>query len=257
MKRAAADKRPPLKLALAARRTQFIVVGVVIVVSAVLATYVWYSVQKWSEVATHTHQTNGDVKARILKLEDEKRSSSQVRAEAAAISDEIEGMCQITGIVSWQKQLAPGARDALESCATYQKTLSQARDALNVFISRVTSEQQFAKILAAQKQHIAATGDKSVKDQRAAWQQFAVEVKKVKVHESLKSAQKSAQTTANEIVAAYDALEKANKEEDRAAYDKAIAGIEKGYSKLGEMQNLAVESYSRLVDDVHGAAQEL
>lgn len=257
MKRAAADKRPPLKHALAARRTQFIVIGVVLVVSALLATYVWYSVQQWSEVAAHTRQTNGDVKARILKLEDEKRSLSQVQAETTAISEEITEMCQVSGIVAWQKQIAPSARDTLESCATYQKALGEARDVLDTFTARVTSEQQFAKVIASQKQQIAATGDKGIETQRAAWQQFAAEMKKTKVHTSLKSAQKSAQVTANEIVAAYDALEKANKEEDRAAYDEAVAGIEKGYSKLGEIQNLAVESYARLVDDVHDAAEKL
>lgn len=257
MKRASADKRPSLKIRLAAQRTQFVVIGIVVVASAMLAAYAWYSAQQWSEVATHTHQTNGDVKARILKLEREKRSSSQVQAEAAAISDEIEEMCQVTGIVSWQKRLAPGARDTFESCVTYQKTLSQVRDAMDVFVARVASEQQFAKVLDAQKQHITATGNKSLDDQRAAWRQFAAELKKVKVHASLKSAQKSARTTADEIIAAYDSLDKANKEENRTAYDEAVAGIEKGYSKLGEVQNLAVESYARLVDDVHDTAQEL
>lgn len=257
MKRASAGKRPPLKTQLAAHRPQLIVIAILIIVSALLGGYVWYSAQQWQTLSTHTDQTNAKVKARILALESKKHNLQEVQQETLAITEEIDSMCQVSPVVRWQRQLAPTIRDTLESCATYQKSLDTARDSLKVLAARAVSEQKFAGVLAVQQKEIAAVKPDDIEAQRAAWQTFGTSVKAVEVHSSLDDAKQSALKTGRELVSAYDALIKANKEENRTAYDEAIAAIQKEYSKLGEIQNLSVESYSRLVDEVRKTSHAL
>lgn len=257
MKRASANKRPPLKSIFKVQRAQLIMVTVLLVAIVLLTGYVWYSMQQWNNVSAHTDKTNTEVKTRILALQGKEHSLEEVKAETKMITKKIDEMCNVSPGVSWQRQIAPKIRDTLESCTTYRKSLSKARDALTTLSVRASSEQRFAAMLKAYQVKVAEIPPEKVESSREAWKDFAEKVKKIEVHESLEDAKESASITARELAQSYDELIKANKEENRTAYDEAAVSIQKGYSKLGEIQNLSVESYSRLVDEVRKTSQAL
>lgn len=257
MQRIAARKRPPIKEKFRMTRTQVIVVGVVAVVAALLTGYVWVSLQSWQDMSSQTKYANDSVKRQVLALESRARTPTEVDTAIDTITNKIDDLCAMSPFVSWQQRISSDARGIFKSCNTYQKTLTNVRDSLQVLSSRVASEQRFTSVIGRHQQAIAQVPADQLDAQLQGWQAFSLELKGMKVHTSLEKTKQSAVATTEELSAAYEALLEANKEENRGEFDAAVAAIEKGYSKLGEIQNLSTESFGQLVDKVRKTSQTL
>lgn len=257
MKRRSARTRPPLKEKFTMTRKQVIAASLLFAVVVLLSGYVWYSVHTWRETAARTERTNDAIKGRIDRLQRDAPTLKKVKTTVDSMTAQIDDLCAVPPFVAWQQHVSSAARSVLTSCQTYQRTLTAVRDALQVLSARVDSEQQFTELLIHHRQAIKQTPPEELDAHLREWRSFITKVKTAKVHPSLEKTKQSAIATGQEVAAAYDMLIKADKEENRTDFDVAVAAIEKGYSKLGEIQNLSVESFSQLVDKVYASSRVL
>lgn len=257
MKRAAAKKSVDVKGFFAHHKKKILIMTGVVGVVTAFTVYVIWSVLSWQHIGSNAVTTQRSIKADIAALATQKTASQELANRAEDIKSSLETLCVVSPLIEWQLQLFGGAREAQAHCEQAKQRMKAVQTALEAIVQRVASEQRMAQKLQALQSKLAKMPKDDYTTSRETWNTFRTEIERDTAHSSLDTSKQAAHDASQDIVAGYDKLLAANKAQKRADFDGAVAEIEKGYSKLGAIQNSSVDSYSALLDALQNASSKL
>ena len=257
MKRAAAKSRIDIPRFIAMHRWQMAIVGAALCIVVLVLVYVWHSYTAWSTLRETAESRTQGVKSQVETLTSRKHSIEEVRSTSLSLKDTTAHLCDVSSFVKWQHHMIAHARDAHNYCNQYHQKLSDVNKTLGAIVERSQHELHFASHLGTFHDTLSKVGAEDYEAAKNIWTKFGDDTSKLQTHASLDAVKQSTIVTAKEIAAAYDKLLLAHKHQKRQEFDNSVVEIQKGYSKLGELQNLSVESFSKLVDSLERSAQKI
>lgn len=234
-----------------------VLVSMGIVLAIATAVYVWVSVADWRSLATEAQSQTGQIESRITQLSQKKHDIHAVKGVADDTLHTVDHLCDVSPLIEWQRHIVEAADSAHVACVHHEEKLAKAEHALRDISKRIDGELALSTVFSTQHADLAALEVEAYDAHRQLWQKFSAKVEKVPVDASLESTKKSAAACSKEIAQAYKQLSAADKKENRSAFDEAVVDVQKGYSKLGEVQNRSVESYSKLVVSLQQSVDDL
>jgi hypothetical protein len=257
MKRTAAKRRIDIPRFITTHRWQMAMVGALLCIIVLVLVYVWHSYATWSTLRETAESRTQDVKSQVETLTSRKHSIEEVHSTSLSLKDTTDHLCDVSSFVKWQHHMIAHARDAHNYCNQYHQKLSDVNKTLGAIVERSQHELHFAGHLGTFHDNLSKVGAEDYGAAKNIWTKFGDDTSKLHTHASLDAVKQSTIATAKEIAAAYDRLLLAHKDQKRQEFDNSIVEIQKGYSKLGELQNLSVESFSKLVDSLERTTQKI
>ena len=219
---------------------------------AAIGLYVYASVGAWNDISqrtevyknqstalTETFFATGDVSSA------DRRASVKKMVERGAIS------CEPGGMSAWQssfsKELqdrqsqcdqAVKARDALASKAAAVKQYYETIDTITAIVRTLSVPEKSVSPSSYQSQLDRVQSVKSDLDQVDATGDASVSMKK------------AALTSVGKIESAWNGIIKANKKEDRGAFEKAMKNLTVAYASLGDISKTAKAAYVLVTDEL-------
>lgn len=257
MKRTAAKRSINAKGFFALHKKKLLIVTIVAAAIGVTVGYVTWSILSWQYIGSSAASTSQSVKTDIASLTKQKVTSKELARRAESIKADIETLCVSSPLIKWQSRVVSSAKEALARCEQARQQLQVVQAALEAIVQRVASEQRMAQKLHDLQDRLSRVAKDDYAASREEWKTFGAEVEHEATHSSLNASKQAAKDAVSEIIAGYDKLVAANKVEKRADFDIAVAEIEKGYSKLGAVQNSSVDTYTTLLDSLQQASGKL
>lgn len=243
---------------IATHRRRVALVAVVILLTAGVVAYVGYSVVQWRTLEQRAEDETTQVRSQVVRLTKLPTTPDAVNKRATDTRKTAQQLCDVPELIEWQRHLVSAARAVHETCIKdYRVKLMATADSLAKLKGRIADEEVLRDVIENHLHTIKKLKSDDYDAHREAWRTVSRTSKEVSVDASLHSAQDAMVSTASDIAAAYDKLIAANKAEHREDFDAAVEEVQKGYSKLGKIQNLSVESYARLIDHLHKTIESL
>ncbi len=219
--------------------------------------YVYWSVVVWQRAEASSRQARQDSKASVQFLRENKSNVNEITKRIETLSKTIGSVCYVPSLMAWQVHVVRHAKDTRDNCNKTHNELTEVRTALSAISARVRSEQDFARVMTTAQAALEKLPQDGYTAQRDTWVNCAAAIGRLTTHQSLKTTKDTAKNAVAEVVAAYDKLIVADKEQKRTEFDVAISEVEKAYSKLGAIQNTSVDSYAQLVDALDEVSAKL
>lgn len=214
----------------------------------VAGAYLWGSIATWRTLETTTTERAQAVNQRIAALAQQRHTLEDLRVTTEDIAKQADQLCDMPAIIAWQRHLHQSLQDRLDHCDNERVTMQSTIEALQTISDRIESEQQLADGVANIQQQLADLPEHEYQQRKEVWEPFVHQVEELSLHASLKTTAAALTVATTDIIAGYTALIAADEAQDRAAFDAAVEATKKGYSKLGDMQNTSVESFTTLLD---------
>lgn len=220
-------------------------------------TYVWYSINTWGNLVSDAQSERKIIRSKLMNIHSQGQPLESIKALAESVHADAKHLCDVSSLVSWHQHSFNAAKVAHKECVTHQRKISAVGESLHDITYRIDRELAFDAHLALHQGKLNKTEASDYALHKKTWQKFIDQTQKLKVDSSLEASKKAAISSSTFIVTSYDQLIAADKAEKRAEFDAAAADVQKGFSMLGEIQNLSVESYAKLVDTAQNTASTL
>lgn len=219
--------------------------------------YVWYSINTWGNLASDAQSERKIIRSKLMNIHSQDQPLESIRTLAESVHADTKHLCDVSSLVSWHRHSFDAAKVAHKECVTHQRKIGAVGESLRDITYRIDRELAFDAHVASHQGKLNKTDASDYALHKKTWQEFIDQTQKLKVDSSLEAAKKAAISSSTFIVTSYDQLIAADKAEKRAEFDAAAADVQKGFSMLGEIQNLSVESYAKLVDTAQSTASTL
>lgn len=237
-----------------------IAVGILlfIVTAGVVVGYVIYSVAAWKNMSEQADNTKKELHEQSEKLlQQSKVRVDDLRSFETRLKEENANTCRDIRLLQWQTNVSSSAKSIEAECQKTRTQISTLASSLRAIIVRAEEENDITKVLMETNTQLQTVKSSDFKVLAATWRAAREKIIKIHTDQSLKTVKSRAIEVIRGIEAALDKLEKADQKKDRAAFDVALADVEKSYSKLSSIQNISVDSFAELIDKLTDATKKL
>lgn len=180
----------------------------------------------------------------------------QVISYYAIFANHKDLMCQHGTLERVYRQAISGAQQLHEHCeATRQLYIEHERNVVDI-IQYLHADEELAKVLQAANDDLSKLDTTGYQQRIERWQKAAESIKEVApTIDAYKPVTDEVEAGIESIIAAYQALSRADESRERPTYDDAIVDLNNAYARLRDSQALADKEAQRVTEALLQSAQ--
>ncbi len=232
-------------------RAKWVIITIAGAIVLLLAIAIAYSQYAWGQYIERNDAMYTDQTSRATTDLQNVDTPDDVRLISDTLHQTSQELCAAPFLTGLRERLSESAQQYQQDCRTKQQQLAEAHSAAQTFQQRLSTEKSVADVFRATSKQLAKVKDSDYPAARKVWREAKVDINSVSVDASYDKSKQAQLAAIDAIMQRYEAVEKANKAQQRPQFDDAIADLRTAYAKLEDTKKQARDSYQEVARNLY------